>query len=166
MNVHQKSISHRSVQDFVNKLDIGEIHIIPGYCGAFRTITALTTMVIDLHLRSESLRKKLPWFNGIHNHFIVEFSDDGTPESKEKTMCIGSITMWNFGKRVRSRNLHYPIHTITAKEKDNAVSDLWERHTDSLKINPLVPSTTDSVLFFDNKKLPNIPLLMKIFNMF
>ena len=53
LNVHQKSIFHRSVQDFVNKLDIGEIHTIPGYCGAFRTITALTTMVIDLHLRSE-----------------------------------------------------------------------------------------------------------------
>ena len=71
----------------------------------------------------------MQWFNGIHNHFIIEFSDDSAPESKEGTMCIGSITMWNFG---RSRNLHYPIHTITAKEKDNAVSDLWEQYTEEI----------------------------------
>ena len=118
----------------MKQLDLGDIHTIPGYCGVFRSVTALTTMIIDLHLRSEPLRKKLHWFNGVENHFVVEFSDDGAPESKEETMCIGSLTMWNFGKRVRSRAFHYPIHTITAKEKDNAVSNLWEQHTEEMLI--------------------------------
>ena len=57
----KKPISDRSVEKFVKGLDIGDIHIIPGYCGAFR-ITALTMMILDLHLRTESLFKKLIWF--------------------------------------------------------------------------------------------------------
>ena len=59
--------------------------------------------MIELHLCSDSLRKKLIWFNDQKNHFIVEFSDDGAPESKDGTMCIGqgnrlgigSLTLWN-----------------------------------------------------------------------
>ena len=43
---------------------------------------------------------------------------------KKESMCIGSLTCWNFGKRVRSLDYHYPIHMITAKEKDDAVSNL------------------------------------------
>ena len=47
-------------------------------------------------------------------------------------MCIGSLTCWNFGKRVRSRNFHYPLHTLTTKEKVNAVALYWQQHTDAM----------------------------------
>ena len=53
----KKPISDRSVEKFVKGLDIGDIHIIPGYCGTFRSVTALTMMILDLHLRTESLFK-------------------------------------------------------------------------------------------------------------
>ena len=43
----KKPISDRSVEKFVKGLDIGDIHIIPGYCGAFRSVTALTMMILD-----------------------------------------------------------------------------------------------------------------------
>ena len=59
INLREKPISHHSLQKFVNSLDIGEIHTIPGFRGAYRSVTALTTMIIDLHLKSPSLRKKL-----------------------------------------------------------------------------------------------------------
>ena len=113
-------------------MDIGDIHIIPGYCGAFRSVTALTMMILDLHLRSESLFKKLIWFKNNINNFVIEFSDDGAPESKDEGMCIGALTCWNFGKRIRSRSFHYPLHTITANEKDDAVALLWQQHTDEM----------------------------------
>ena len=51
-----KSISHEAVKKFVDNLDIGDIHSLPGYCGAFRSVTALTTMIIDLHLKTTRLR--------------------------------------------------------------------------------------------------------------
>ena len=124
-NLRNMNISDRSVVNFVYESDIGIIHTIPGYCGVFRTIASLTTTIIDLHLKCNSLRRKLVWYNDIPNHFIFEFSDDGAPESKKESMCIGSLTCWNFGKRVRSRNFHYPIHMITAKEKDDVVANHW-----------------------------------------
>ena len=81
-------------------------------------------MILDLHLRTESLFKKLIWLKNNINNFVIEFSDDG--------MCIGSLTCWNFGKRIRSRSFHYPSHTITANEKDDAVALLWQQHTDEM----------------------------------
>ena len=122
----EKPISHKSVEQFVKQLDIGDIHSPIGLCGAFRTVTALVTMIIDLHLKTDSLRKKLIWFNGIQNHFIMEFLDDGAPETRELTMCIGTISCWNFGTRIRSRDYRYPLHTISAKEKDEVISQLWK----------------------------------------
>ena len=44
-----------------------------------RSVTALVTMIIDLHLRVPSLQEKLVWLNRIENHFVFEFSDDGAP---------------------------------------------------------------------------------------
>ena len=143
----RKSISDANVEKFVRSLDIGELHSIPGYCGNFRTVTALTTMMIELHLRSDSLRQKLIWFNDQKNHFIVEFSDDGAPESKNEAMCIDSLTLWNFGKRVRSRNYHYPLHTISADEKDNAVALLWQQHTEEMLL------LEGNNLFINNEKV-------------
>ena len=87
----KKPISGRRVEKLVKGLDIGDIHIIPGYCGAFRSVTALTMMILDLHLRTESLFKKLIWFKNNINNFVIEFSDDGAPESKDEGMCIGSL---------------------------------------------------------------------------
>ena len=113
-------------------MDIGDIHIIPGYCGAFRSVTALAMMILNLHLRTESLFKKLIWFKNNINNFVIEFSDDGASESKDEGMCFGSLTCWNFGKRIRSRSFHYPLHTITANEKDDAVALLWQQHTDEM----------------------------------
>ena len=98
-------------------------------------------MIINLHLETESLRNKLIWFNDRINNFVFEFSDDGAPESKDASMCIGSLTCWNFGKRIRSHSFHYPLHTIVANEKDEPVAFLWQQHTDEmilLEANELV----------------------------
>ena len=35
ITLRENSISHESVQRFVNNLDIGDIHTLPWYCGAF-----------------------------------------------------------------------------------------------------------------------------------
>ena len=55
----EKCISNENVERFVPAMDIGEIHDIPGYCGAARTGTALTTMIMDLHRSVSSLKYKL-----------------------------------------------------------------------------------------------------------
>ena len=34
----------------------------------------------------------------------------------------------------QSWDYHYPIHMITAKEKDDAVSNLWEQYTEEMQI--------------------------------
>ena len=64
----------------------------------------------------------------------MEFSDDGAPETSELTMCIGTISCWNFGTRIRSRDYHYPLHTISAKEKDEVISQLWKQHTEEMQL--------------------------------
>ena len=58
-NLHNLSISDGKVTNFVNSLDNGVLHIIPGYCGLFRTVAALTSRIIDLHLKCAHLRRKL-----------------------------------------------------------------------------------------------------------
>ena len=50
INLENTPISNGKVEQFVKGLDIGDLHTITGYCGVFRTITALTIMIIDLHL--------------------------------------------------------------------------------------------------------------------
>ena len=123
------SVSHKVVDSFVKSLDIGEIHQLPGYCGAARTVSALISMITDLNLKVKDNRQKLRWFNGNQNHFIVEFSDDGAPESRETTMSIGTLTFWNFESRVRSRDYHYPLHLVSAGEKDTICEQLWNQHS-------------------------------------
>ena len=61
INQCKKCISNENVERFVQAMDIGEIHDIPGY-GAARTGTALTTMIMDLHRSVPSLKNKLRWF--------------------------------------------------------------------------------------------------------
>jgi hypothetical protein len=132
--LNMSSVSNKTVENFVKLLDIGEIHQIPGYSGVLRTVTALVTMIADLNLKVKTLNEKLIWFNGNINHFVVEFSDDGAPESKEKTMTIGTLSMWNFGKRIRSREFHYPLHMITASEKDIVCELLWKQHSEEMEL--------------------------------
>ena len=47
-------------------------------------------------------------------------------------MSIGSLTLWNFGKQVRSRQFHYPLHTVNAQEKDLVCHNLWKQHCEEM----------------------------------
>ncbi|XP_047145027.1 uncharacterized protein LOC124818342 [Hydra vulgaris] len=132
--LNMSNVSNANIEKFVKSLDIGEIHQIPGYSGVSRTVTALVTMIADLNLKVKVLNEKLVWFNGNINHFVVEFSDDGAPESQEKTMTIGTLSMWNFGNRIRSREFHYPLHMITASEKDKVCELLWKQHSEEMEL--------------------------------
>ena len=49
-------------------------------------------------------------------------------------MCIGPITCWNFGRRIRSREYHYPLHTISTKENDKIVSTLWIQYSEKMML--------------------------------
>ena len=85
--------------------------------------------MIDLNLKFKRSRDSLLWFNNNENHFVVEFSDDAAPETKELTMSNGSLTMWNFGNRVSNMEFHYPLHLVSANEKDLICENLWHQHT-------------------------------------
>ena len=127
-------ISDYSVLKFLDSVDMGEIHSITGYCGSTRTVTGLIHMIIDLTLCVPGLYESLIWFNGITDHFIFQFSDDGAPESDKKTMSIGSITPWNFGERCRSRTYHYVLHCINAGESEPVCRKIWLQHTEEMKL--------------------------------
>ena len=47
-------------------------------------------------------------------------------------LSIGSFTLWNFGSKVRSRDYHYPIHTVSCGEKGEILADIWRQHTDEM----------------------------------
>ena len=64
----------------------------------------------------------------------MQFSDDGVPESKDGTMTIGSMTMWNLGEWVRSREFHYLLHTASIYEKDDICNSLWMQHSEEMAI--------------------------------
>ena len=42
--------------------------------------------------------------NGNVNNFVVEFSEDGAPESAERIMKIGTLSPWNYSNMIRSRD--------------------------------------------------------------
>ena len=128
------TISDKRVENFVKSLDIGHVNQIPNAPGVFRTITGLVFMVIDLHLRLPHLSRKLTWFNENTNHFIFQFSDDGAPESSQLTMSIGSLTCWNFGDRVRSRDFQYILHCVSLGEKHEVLESIWKQHTDEMEM--------------------------------
>lgn len=95
------------VDQIVKSLDIGQVSQIPKHPGVLWTVTGLVFLILDLHLTFLRLQKQLIWFNSNKNHFIFQFSDEGAPEISEFGMSIGSLTCWNFGLRVRSREFHY-----------------------------------------------------------
>ena len=124
INLKTCSISNESVQKCVKSLDIGDVNVIPEISGAARTVTGLTYLIIDLNLKVKALRDQLIWFSDIHNHFIFQFSDDGAPESRETTMSIGSLTLWNIVQRVRSRE--------SVPEKHEICRLLWKQHSEEM----------------------------------
>ena len=129
INLREKSISDCTVSKFVYKLVIYMIYLdFVVTC----TVTALVTMIIDLHLPVPTLYEKLTWFNDVEYHFIFELSDDGASESKDNTMRIDSITLWNIGSKVHSREYQYILHTISCGEKEAVLGDLWRQHTDEM----------------------------------
>ena len=115
-------------------LAIGCISQIPNVTGVTRTITGLVFMTFDLHLRLPHLFRQLIWFNENTNHFIFQFSDDGAPETSQLTMSIGSLTLWNFGKRVRNRESQYLLHCLSLSEKHKFLEILWRQHTDEMQL--------------------------------
>ena len=127
-----KIVTDFRVDKFVRSLDIGYVCQIPGCPGVSRTVTGLIFMILDLHLRLPHLKNKLIWFNDNPFHFIFQFSDDGAPETSELSMSIGSLTCWNFGNRVRSREYQYLLHCLSVGEKDQVMEDLWLQHSDEL----------------------------------
>ena len=103
-----KITSNEKIDKFIKGLDIENILQISNYPGVSCTVTGLVFMILDLHLKLPRLAKQLRWFSGNTHHFIFQFSDHGAPETSELGMSIGSLTCWNFGVRVRSREFHYP----------------------------------------------------------
>ena len=95
---------------------------------------SLVFIIIYLHLRVSHLSHKLVLFDENENHFILQFSDDGAPETSELTMSIGIMVWWNFGDQVRSRGFQYLLHCVSVKEKDQLMHDLWQQHTEEKKI--------------------------------
>ena len=129
-----KIVSDLKVDHFVKSLDIGHVCQISNYSGASRTVTGLVFMILDLHLRLPRFHKQLIWFNGNKYHFIFQFSDDGAPETSELAMSIGSLTCWNFGSRVRSREFHYLLHCLSVSEKESVMEDIWKQHTEEMRV--------------------------------
>ena len=127
-------VSDQAVDKFVKDLNIGHCNQIPNTPGVTRTVTGLVLMIMDLHLRVPSLAKKLIWFNELENHFIFQFSDDGAPETSQLTMSLGSVTLWNLGDRVRSRDYQYLLHCVSLGEKHQVMEDLWEQHTTEMAL--------------------------------
>lgn len=129
-----KSACNSAVEKFVNSLDIGNVTQLPGVAGVSRTVTGLVFMMLDMHLRVSHLSKRLVWYNEVANHFILQFSDDGAPETGQLTMSIGSLTSWNFGDRVRSSDFQYLLHCVSLDEKNVVLEDLWKQHTEEMSM--------------------------------
>ena len=127
-----KLVSLDKLDKFVKGVDIGNVNMIPSCVGVSRSLVSLVIMMVDLHLRLPCLRKRLVWFNGKTNHFIFQFGDDGAPETSTKTMSIGTLTCWNFGAQLRSRDFQYLLHGASVQEKDAAMSDIWQEHTNEM----------------------------------
>ena len=106
-------VSDEKAEKFVKSLDIGHVSEFPNYSGVSRTVTGLIFMILDLHLRLSYLKNRLIWFNDNTYHFIVQFSDDSAPETSDLSMSIGSLTLWNFGHKVRSRDYQYLLHCLS-----------------------------------------------------
>ncbi|KAI8493299.1 hypothetical protein Bbelb_293030 [Branchiostoma belcheri] len=129
-----RQLSHGKLDRFVKSIDVGQIHNLPREVGVTRSVTGLVHMIVDLHLRVPHLAKQLRWFNNKQHHFIFQFSDDGTQEAADTPMSVGSLTSWNFHRRVNSRDLHYLLHIVNAQETDGVMEGLWQQHTQEMQL--------------------------------
>ena len=73
------------------------------------------------------------WFKDEEGLFVVQFSDDDAPETRDLSMSLGTLTFWNFGPCVRSRSKQYLLHALSVNEKDAVMADLWEQHCEEMK---------------------------------
>ena len=140
-------ISDYKINKHVKGLDIGEVYPLDGACGVYRTISSLCHMIINLTNRLFALKQNLIWFKGNENHFIFEFSDDGAPEKKDGSMSIGTLTPWNLGSLVRSRNYNYLLHSVSVPEKDQICNDLWLDHSVEMR------SMEGNIFVIDGKRV-------------
>ena len=65
---------------------------------------------------------------------MFQFSDDGARETSQVSMSIGSLTMWNLGERVRSREFQYLLLCVSLSEKHDILELLWKQHSDEMKL--------------------------------
>ena len=131
-------ILNKSIETFVKSLDTGSVSQIPDVPGVTQTVTGLVFMIINLHLRLPHLFRKLVWFNDNTNHFIFQFSDDGAPETSSSSTLIGSLTFWNLGKRVQSREFQDLLHCVSLSEKHEVLELLWQQHTEEMLLESSV----------------------------
>ena len=127
-------VSDFKVDRFVKILDIVTLSPIPNYPGLSLTVTGLVYMLLNLYIETPILYEKLIRFNENRDHFVVLFSDDGAPETNELDMSISSLTWWNFGGMVSSRDCHYLLHCLNVSEKDPVMEDLSKQHTDEMQM--------------------------------
>lgn len=91
-------------------------------------------MILNLHLRLPRLHKHLICFNGNKYYFIFQFSDDGAPETSELAMSTGTLTCWNLGSRVKSREFHSLLNFLSVSEKKSAMEDIRKQHNDEMRV--------------------------------
>lgn len=72
------------------------------------------------------------WFNCKENHFVFQFGDGGAPETSSLTMSVATLTCWNFGQQLRSRDYQYALHGLSVGEKDAILADIWHQHTQEM----------------------------------
>ncbi|CAH1261723.1 Hypp2441 [Branchiostoma lanceolatum] len=134
-------VSNSKLQAMTKAIDIGHIHPVPGHVGATRPLVSLVYMIVDLHLSVSHLVEELRWFKGKENHFIFCFADDGTPETKEASMSVGTLSCWNFNGRVRSSKYQYNLHIVNDSEKAPIFRELWGEHGFQMKLLEARPHT-------------------------
>ena len=49
-------------------------------------------------------------------------------------MSIGSLTFWNLGERIRSRDFPYLLHYVSLGEKHDVLQSLWQQHTEEMML--------------------------------
>ena len=52
----------------------------------------------------------------------------------ETDQSIGTLSCWNLGGRIRSREYQYFLHTINCSEKDDVMAALWKQHTEEMML--------------------------------
>ncbi|KAI8522156.1 hypothetical protein Bbelb_019100 [Branchiostoma belcheri] len=134
-------VSSAKLQEKMKSIDIGHIYPVPGHVGATRPFVSLVIMIVDLHLFLRHLYEELRWFKGKENHFIFCFADDGTPETKETSMTVGTLSSWNFSSKVRSHPFQYLLHIVNAPEKAAVFKELWAEHTYHMELMESKPYT-------------------------